>query len=191
MDPPDVSERFRRKLGAEFTFLSDERGELLDKLNIRHCCGWRGKDVAFPTGILVDKHGLVRWVYEAEFGHMRMTPQDLFEAVERLTLEEQNRELRRGRSVGKVVRQVFLMKKPDDLGLAIDVMQEQLRELGLRFSVCGIAIIDSNDGKVRTFSALEEGGSRNQGLVGARGARSAEAHRRLGGTSGERASIRS
>ena len=89
---------------------------------------------------------------------MRMTPQDLFEALERLTLEEQNRELRRGRSVSKVVRQVFLMKKPEDLGRAIDVMQEELRELGLRFSVCGIAIIDRNDGRVRTFSALEAGG---------------------------------
>ncbi len=106
----------------------------------------------------MDKHGLVRWVYEAEFGHMRMTPQDLFEAVERLTLEEQNRELRRGRSVSKVVRQVFLMKKPEDLGRAIDVMQDELRELGLRFTVCGIAIIDRNDGRVRTFSALEAGG---------------------------------
>ena len=95
---------------------------------------------------------------------MRMTPQDLFEAVERLTLEEQNRELRRGRSVGRVVRQVFLMKKPDDLALAIDVMQEELRELGLRFSVCGIAIIDRNDGKVRTFSALEEGGLETRDL---------------------------
>ena len=95
---------------------------------------------------------------------MRMTPQDLFEAVERLTLKEQNRELRRGRSVGRVVRQVFLMKKPDDLALAIDVMQEELRELGLRFSVCGIAIIDRTDGKVRTFSALEEGGLETRDL---------------------------
>ena len=112
----------------------------------------------------MDKHGLVRWVYEAEFGHMRMTPQDLFEAVERLALEEQNRELRRGRSVGRVVRQVFLMKKPDDFAFAIDVMQEELRELGLRFSGCGIAIIDRNGGKVRTFSALEEGGLETKDL---------------------------
>lgn len=133
-------------------------------MNIRHRCGFKGQDIAFPTGILVDKHGLVRWVYEAEFGHMRMTPQDLFEAMERLTLEEQNRELRRGRSVGKVVRQVYVMKKPEDLGQAIDVMQGELRELGLRFSVCGIAIIDDGEKKVSTFSALEEGGLRTRDL---------------------------
>ena len=89
---------------------------------------------------------------------MRMTPQDLFEAMERLTLEEQNRELRRGRSVGKVVRQVFLMKKPNDLALAIDVMQKELRELGLRFAVCGIAIIDDTHRKLDTFSAHQDGG---------------------------------
>lgn len=164
MDPPDVSERFRQKLGAEFTFLSDENGELLDKLNIRHQRGFIGRDVAFPSGILVDNHGLVRWVYEAEFGHMRMTPQDLFDAMERLTLEEQNRELRRGRSVGKVVRQVFLMQGADDLALAIDVMQAELRELGLVFSVCGVAIIGDRDGHVRTFSALEEGGLETKDL---------------------------
>jgi len=146
------------KLGAEFTFLSDEKGELLDELNIRHCCAHRGGDIAFPTGVLVDKHGIVRWVYETELGHMRMTPSDLFEAMERLTLEEQNRELKRGRSVGKVVRQVFLMKTADDLALAIDVMQHELRKLGLQFSVCGIGVIDGREGKVRIYSAAERGG---------------------------------
>ena len=100
----------------------------------------------------------MRWIYYAEFGHMRMTPQDLFDALERLTLHEQNRELRRGRSVAKVVRQVFLMEKPDDLALAIDVLQEELRRLGLRFSVCGIAIINKDEDEVQTYSATEGGG---------------------------------
>lgn len=119
--------------------------------------GHKRQDVAFPTGILVDAHGVVRWVYEAEFGHMRMTPTDLFEAVERLVLEEQNRELRRVRAVGKVVRQVFLMDKPDDLALTIDVMQEELRLLGLRFAVCGIAIIAPDETGVRAYTARGDG----------------------------------
>ncbi len=89
---------------------------------------------------------------------MRMTPQDLFDALERPTLHEQNRELRRGRSVAKVVRQVFLMQKPDDLALAIDVLQDELLRLGLRFSVCGIAIINKEEQKVQTYSATEGGG---------------------------------
>ena len=126
-------------------------------MNIRHPHARRGGDAAFPTGVLVDKNGIVRWIYEAEFGHMRMTPRDLLDALERLTLEEQNRELRRARSVGRVVRQVFMMDKPDDLGLAIEVLQEELRNLGLRFSVCGIGIIESDGGKVRTYSATGRG----------------------------------
>lgn len=114
-------------------------------------------DIAFPTGVLVDDNGIVRWVYEAELGHMRMTPADLFEALERLTLEEQNRELKRGRSVSKVVRQVFLMERPEDLALAIDVMQRELRLLGMQFSLCGVAIVDRDERTVRTYSATEDG----------------------------------
>ena len=116
----------------------------------------RDSDIAFPTGVLVDKQAVVRWVYEAEFGHMRMTPKDLFEAMERLTLEEQNRELRRGRAVGKVVRQVFLMREPEDLGSAIEAMQKELRRFELSFSICGIAIVDESSGKVRTIGAFPD-----------------------------------
>ena len=106
----------------------------------------------------MDGRGIVRWIYESEFGHMRMTPTDLFDAMERLTLHAQNRELRRTRSVGKVVRQVFLMDKPDDLGLAIDVMQGELARLGLRFSVCGVAILDESVRTMRVYSTVPSGG---------------------------------
>ena len=106
----------------------------------------------------MDGRGIVRWIYESEFGHMRMTPTDLFDAMERLTLHAQNRELRRIRSVGKVVRQVFLMDKPDDLGRAIDVMQSELARLGLRFSVCGVAIIDEQARRMRVYSTVPDGG---------------------------------
>ncbi|MGH9337389.1 MAG: hypothetical protein ACRD21_26875, partial [Vicinamibacteria bacterium] len=144
--------------GADFTFLSDEKRELLDRLNLRHRAGYRGRDVALPAEILVDKQGIVRWVYESELGHLRMTPEDLFDAVERLTLEEQNRELLRGRAVARVVRQVFLMKKPEDLAGAIEVMGDELRKLGLRFSVCGVAIVDREAGKLKLMSAVPGGG---------------------------------
>lgn len=157
MDPPEESERFRQELGAAFTFLSDEKGELLDDINVRHRSGYKGADIAFPTGILVDAHGIVRWVYEAEVGHMRMTPADLFEAMERLALEEHNRELRRIRAVGQVVRQVFLMNKPEDLASPIDVMQGELRRLGLEFSLCGIGIVTDDRRHVRAFTARERG----------------------------------
>jgi len=79
--------------------------------------------------------------------------------MERLTLEEQNREHRRGRAVARVVRQVFLMKQPEDLAGAIEALRDELRKLGLAFSVCGVAIVPSVDdkkGKLRMISARHE-----------------------------------
>ena len=40
-------------LDAEFTFLSDQEGVLLDRLNIRHVKGYLGRDIAFPTAIII------------------------------------------------------------------------------------------------------------------------------------------
>ena len=35
VDPPEVSEKLRQKLGAGIGFLSDERGVLMDALDVR------------------------------------------------------------------------------------------------------------------------------------------------------------
>jgi signal transduction histidine kinase len=159
VDPPEVSARFRKGLASDFTFLSDMKGELLGRLHLLHRRGYGGRDVAVPAAILVDKQGIVRWVYKSELGHLRMTPEDLFGAMERLTLEEQNRELRRGRAVARVVRQVFLMKQPEDLAGAIEALRDELRKLGLTFSVCGVAIVpsvDEKNGSLRMISARHE-----------------------------------
>ena len=156
VDPPEVSARFRKGLASDFTFLSDTKGEFLDRLNLLHRRGYGGRDVAVPSAFLVDKQGIVRWVYKSELGHLRMTPEDLFGAMERLTLEEQNRELRRGRAVARVVRQVFLMKQPEDLAGAIESLRDELRKLGLNFSVCGVAIVDEKNGSLRMISARHE-----------------------------------
>lgn len=153
VDPPEVLAALRRKIDAEFTFLSDPEGRLLDQLNIRHKQGIRGKDIAFPTAVLVDKFGVIRWVYAMGYGNVRMTPNDLLEAAERMTLAEQNRELRRTRAISQVVKQVFLMKESADLSKAIQVMREELRSLGLEFDCCGIVIVDEDGGLLRVFAA--------------------------------------
>ena len=130
VDPPETQAAFRAHLGAEFTFLSDQEKRLIDRLNIRHSDQYRKANLAFPTAILVDKYGIVRWIYEMPYGNTRMTPHELFEAIERMTLEEQNRELLRARAVSQVVRQVFLMERSADLAKAIRVMQDELHGPG-------------------------------------------------------------
>jgi signal transduction histidine kinase len=156
VEPPEVSARFRKGLASRFTFLSDTKGELLSRLALLHRRGYAGRDVAIPAAILVDKHGIVRWVYRSELGHLRVTPEDVFAALERLTLEEQNLELRRGKAVGRVVKRVYLMKEPEDLAAAIEALRDELRKLGVTFSVCGVAIVDEPGGSLRMISARHE-----------------------------------
>ncbi len=82
VDPPETSEALRQQLKLPFTFLSDPEGKLLDLLNVRDKGGNpNGVEVAFPTQILVDKEGTVRWVYESGNYRIRARPDQVFAAV--------------------------------------------------------------------------------------------------------------
>lgn len=84
VDPPEASKRLQERLQSEFTFLSDPAGQLLDALGIRHRGGHDGGDIAYPTAILVDEHGTIRWVYETGSLRVRASPDRIFEAIESL-----------------------------------------------------------------------------------------------------------
>ncbi len=84
VDPPETSRRLRDHLEASFTFLSDSEGELLDVLNIRHRGGHQGLDIAFPTAILVDEGGRVRWIYQSDTYRQRARPESIFAAINRM-----------------------------------------------------------------------------------------------------------
>jgi peroxiredoxin len=81
-DAPEASERLRKHLRLGFTFLSDPEGKVLDLLNIRHrSAGPRGDDIAYPTQILVDADGVVRWTYESAYERLRARPEQVLEAI--------------------------------------------------------------------------------------------------------------
>ncbi len=82
VDPPEVSARLRQRLEADFSFLSDPDGELLDALGIRHRSP-RG-DIAFPTAILVDEKGVVRWTFQSDTYRERAHPDEIFRAIDGL-----------------------------------------------------------------------------------------------------------
>ena len=48
------------------------------------------------------------------------------------------------------------MKEPEDLAAAIEALRDELRKLGLVFSVCGVAIVDEKSGSLRMISARQE-----------------------------------
>lgn len=82
VDPPEHNARLKARLGAGYEFLSDERGELLDALNIRQAHrSVTGKDTAIPTQYLLDREGVVRWVYRAENWRIRPHPQEALRAI--------------------------------------------------------------------------------------------------------------
>jgi len=82
VDPPDASRRLKQRLKSRFSFLADPDGVLLDGLGIRHRGGRNdGADIAYPTAVLVDAVGVVRWIYQSESYRDRATAEDIFTAI--------------------------------------------------------------------------------------------------------------
>ena len=94
VDPPDASKRLKERLNVQFTFLSDADGKLLDALDIRHREGYQGNDIAYPTSILVDSDGTVRWTWESDTYRERATPDEIFAALDALPPPAAGRDLR-------------------------------------------------------------------------------------------------
>ena len=84
VDPPETSKGLKQRLNSSFTFLCDTEGVLLDELNIRHRDSPGRGDIAFPTAILVDSKGIVRWSYETETYRQRARPAEIFRAIQQL-----------------------------------------------------------------------------------------------------------
>jgi len=84
-ESPAAQRRLRARLGAGYRFLSDPEGRVLDLLNIRHrVANPSGRDIALPTSILVDRDGVVRWIYEAADYRVRARPEEVLVVLDRL-----------------------------------------------------------------------------------------------------------
>jgi peroxiredoxin len=85
VDPPERSRRLRDRLKSRFTFLSDPEGVLLDQLGIRHRGGRDdGADIAYPTAVLVDGDGIVRWIFQSDTYRERARAEEIFAAIDAL-----------------------------------------------------------------------------------------------------------
>jgi peroxiredoxin len=82
VDPPAASRRLKQRLKSRFTFLADPEGVLLDGLGIRHRGGRNdGADIAYPTAVLVDADGVVRWIFHSDSYRERAGPEEVFAAI--------------------------------------------------------------------------------------------------------------
>ena len=85
VDSPEHNARLKARLGAGYEFLSDERGELLDALDIRQPRrSMTGRDTAIPTQYLLDREGVVRWLHRAESWRIRAHPREALDAIRAL-----------------------------------------------------------------------------------------------------------
>lgn len=75
MDRPEEQKPLETRLGNKVTFLSDEKGVLLDALGVRHPDGvpWydrllfgaRRQDIARPLALVIDKSGVVKLAHRS------------------------------------------------------------------------------------------------------------------------------
>jgi peroxiredoxin len=86
VDRPEASRRLRQRLKSRFTFLADREGVLLDALGIRHRAGRNdGVDIAYPTAVLVDRDGVVRWIFQSDSYRERARAEEIFAAIAELS----------------------------------------------------------------------------------------------------------
>jgi peroxiredoxin len=82
VDPPAKSRRLKERLKSRFTFLADQEGKLLDAFGIRHRGGRNdGLDIAYPTAVLVDADGVVRWIFVSGSYRERARAEEIFAAI--------------------------------------------------------------------------------------------------------------
>ena len=95
VDPPNVSEKLRRKLDLPIRFLSDERGTLMDALHVRHRDGMPpsfishrpaggSRDLFLSTTFLLDEEGVIRWVYRPDTYRVRAPAREVLQAIDAL-----------------------------------------------------------------------------------------------------------
>jgi peroxiredoxin len=85
VDPPAASRRLKERLESRFTFLADPQGVLLDGFGIRHRGGRNdGVDIAYPTAVLVDADGVVRWIFQSDSYRERARADEIFAAIAEL-----------------------------------------------------------------------------------------------------------
>lgn len=84
VDPPDVSEKLRRRLDLPMRFLSDTQGTLMDALGVRDrdalppalitgtdAAGRSSRDLFMATTFLLDETHAIRWVYRPDTYRVR------------------------------------------------------------------------------------------------------------------------
>lgn len=85
VDPPETTRKHAAKQGYTYTFLSDEKAEVVRRYDLLHAGGKAGiADIARPAEFLIDPSGIVRWVNLTESYRVRPTAEDVLKVFDDL-----------------------------------------------------------------------------------------------------------
>jgi peroxiredoxin len=96
VEPPEVSEALRRRIGVGIRFVSDRSGVLMDALGIRdrdalpgpfitgRPADGDGRDLFMSTSFLLDEDGIIRWVYRPDTYRVRAPAREVLRAIDAL-----------------------------------------------------------------------------------------------------------
>lgn len=84
VDRPEVTLQHCRELGFTYTFLSDHQREAIRRYKLVHAGGGPTGDIARPAEFLIDSHGVVRWRFFTSDYYVRLRPEQVFAALDRM-----------------------------------------------------------------------------------------------------------
>jgi len=82
VDPPGVNREHAGKMGLTFTFLSDEKREVIQLYDLLHTDAGPTGATARPAEFLVDSSGIVRWRQLTENYRVRARPEQVLAALD-------------------------------------------------------------------------------------------------------------
>jgi peroxiredoxin len=85
MDSAEELRALRDELGLPFTYLSDPKGEIVDRYGLRHADGGpHGTPTAIPANVLVAKGGRIAWRHNSSRITVRPSPDDVLAEIAKL-----------------------------------------------------------------------------------------------------------
>ena len=85
VDTPDESRTLMQQVGYTFTFLSDQKREVIRRWDLVHAdAGGKGIDISRPAEFLIDKTGTVRWMMLTENYFVRARPEEILDKAKLL-----------------------------------------------------------------------------------------------------------
>ena len=88
VDTPAVNREHTAMQGYSYTFLSDEKAEVIRRYDLLHEKGGPAGDIARPAEFLIDSTGTVRWVNLTEDYRVRARPEDILKVIDGLRTAE-------------------------------------------------------------------------------------------------------